>query len=408
MGEKAKFILVGFIGVAVVFIFLYLQTLNSKELIIKERDSLKDENVSLMSRIERINSDLRQAQDKASSLEGELDSVSQERNELERKYEAANRTKEELLEKMQSQATQAQGQRAAVQMEGISQRSDDYWASILTQNSELQMQLDNLRNELETARIKNEELLRDRNALERDMEGLKSQAEELQHQIEYNKKIMDSIAEELVWEKKGRFKAEEKIVPFKKDNALLARQLKGLDKQKMALEKKLQQLQQDKSGLVEQLTSMETMLVDKISQINDLKNELEAIQQKSQQSGRMKPQETAVQGREAVELPPVVVYPRQDTADELTTKATITIPSEQEALAEAPKFRGSVLTVNKESNFVVVDLGENAGIKVGATFQVDRGGEPVAIIEVIKVSKSVSACDIKEQKSPIKVGDIIY
>jgi chromosome segregation ATPase len=203
MGQKTKFILVGFIGVALIFVFLYLQTLNSKQLIIKERDSLKNENASLASRVEKVSKDLRQAQAAISSFKAELDAVGKERDDLEKKYEAANSSKKELLEKIQAQAAQVQGASAQAP-QGISQRSDDYWAAILTQKTELQMQLDSVRGELKTARVQNEELLRDKSAVELDIKGLKRQAEELQHQIEYNKKIMDSIAQELVWEKNER------------------------------------------------------------------------------------------------------------------------------------------------------------------------------------------------------------
>ncbi|MDI6605590.1 MAG: hypothetical protein QME65_00360 [Candidatus Omnitrophota bacterium] len=393
MGQKIKFILVGLIGVALIFVFLYLQTLNSKQLVIKERDNLKNENASLTIRVEKINKDLRQAQDKISSLKMELDGIAKERDDLEKKYEAANRSKE-LLEKMQSQAAQAQS--TSTQAQGASQRSDDYWAAILTQKTELQMQLDSVRNELKTARVQNEELLRDKSTLELDITGLKRQAEELQHQIEYNKRIMDSIAQELVWEKNERIKSEEKIAPFKKENAMLARQLKGLNKQKMDLERRLQQLQEDKSGLAEKAREMETMLIDKISQINNLKDELESIYRQAQQKGLSQPKAMPSESKESVQLPPIVVRP-----------STLTMPSQEKALAGAPKPKGTILTVNRDSNFAIIDLGEDAGVKVDALFEVERGGETVAIIKVIKTSKSVSACDIKEEKAPVKVGDVV-
>ena len=182
--------------------------------------------------------------------------------------------------------------------------------------------------------------------------------------------------------------------------------MKGLNKQKMDLERKLQRLQADKNGLEDKVKDMETMLVDKISQMNDLKVELEDIQAQSQAAGRLPKETPAQENQESVELPPIVVRPQEDR-EAITTQPTVTIPAPQEALVEAPRFKGNVLTVNKDSNFVIIDLGEDSGVKVGNTFQVDRGGEPVAIIEVIKASKSVSACDIKEEKTPIKVGDVI-
>lgn len=397
MEQKAKFIIVGLIGVAVIFVFLFLQTFNAKQLVIKERDSLKNENASLTSRADKLSKELRDAQSKVSSLQAELDVISGERDELQKKYEIANKTKEELIEKLQ------QGQAAPVMPQ---ERSDEYWAGILKEKTELQMGLDNIRNELKTAQVKNEELLRDKSTLELDITNLKRQTEELQHQIEYNKKVMDTIAQELVWEKNGKMKIEENIKPLKKENAIISRQLKGVNKQKMDLERKLQRLQEDKTNLGQKVSDMETMLVDKISQINELKEELEAIREEAQRSGRQPKEISSEEKKESVELPPIIVRP-QENAEVTTVPPTAAIPTPEEAVAETPKFKGNILTVNKDSNFVIIDLGEDAGIKVGNTFQVERGGQPVAIIEVIKTSKSVSACDIKEQNIPIKVGDVI-
>ncbi|MBC8436301.1 MAG: hypothetical protein H8D90_00225 [Candidatus Omnitrophica bacterium] len=291
-------------------------------------------------------------------------------------------------------------------VQDASGRSDEYWAGVLKEKTELQMQLGSIHKDLKTYQVKNEELLRDKSSLELDITGLKRQQEELQRQIEYNKKIMDSIAQELVWEKNEKLKIEENIAPFKKENAQLIRQLKGLNKQKIDLERKLQRIQEDKGGLADKLGDMETMLVDKISQINNLKDELEDMRHQMQQEGRIQPKAISEKGKESVvELPPIVVRPAEST-QKLITAPAITMPS-QEAVSGAAKPRGSVLTVNRESNFVIVDLGDDAGVKSGAIFQVYRGKDPVAIIEVIKTSKSVSACDIKEEKTPVKVGDVL-
>ncbi|MBL7151826.1 MAG: hypothetical protein ISS89_04475 [Candidatus Omnitrophica bacterium] len=402
MEQKTKFILVGLTGVALIFIFLYLQALNSKQLVIKERDNFKNENVSLAGRIEKNTKDLREAQNKMSSLRLELETVSKEREDLQKNYETARQDKEELLTKLQSQVAQVQVR----PVQDASGRSDEYWAGVLKEKTELQMQLGSIHKDLKTYQVKNEELLRDKSSLELDITGLKRQQEELQRQIEYNKKIMDSIAQELVWEKNEKLKIEENIAPFKKENAQLIRQLKGLNKQKIDLERKLQRIQEDKGGLADKLGDMETMLVDKISQINNLKDELEDMRHQMQQEGRIQPKAISEKGKESVvELPPIVVRPAEST-QKLITAPAITMPS-QEAVSGAAKPRGSVLTVNRESNFVIVDLGDDAGVKSGAIFQVYRGKDPVAIIEVIKTSKSVSACDIKEEKTPVKVGDVL-
>ena len=68
---------------------------------------------------------------------------------------------------------------------------------------------------------------------------------------------------------------------------------------------------------------------------------------------------------------------------------------------------GKVLAINRDSNFVIVDIGEDAGVKIGDTFRVYRDDKSVADLEVIQTRKNIAACDIKVEMSPIKIGDSI-
>jgi hypothetical protein len=124
-------------------------------------------------------------------------------------------------------------------------------------------------------------------------------------------------------------------------------------------------------------------LREKFSQVDSAKKGLETGA-KSQASG------APAEFKESVDLSPIVVRPGSEVPE--TTK---------------PSVLGKVLAVNKENNFVIVDIGEDAGIKVGDTFAVYRNDDQVATVEVIRASKTVSACDIKRQSTPLKIGDII-
>jgi hypothetical protein len=65
------------------------------------------------------------------------------------------------------------------------------------------------------------------------------------------------------------------------------------------------------------------------------------------------------------------------------------------------------MAVNRDNNFVIIDLGEETGINVGNSFQVYRDGKSIANIEAIQVRSDMAACDIKKETRPIKVGDIV-
>ena len=56
---------------------------------------------------------------------------------------------------------------------------------------------------------------------------------------------------------------------------------------------------------------------------------------------------------------------------------------------------------------MIVDLGQDAGIKMGDIFNVYRQGVPIATIEVVQVRQSLCAGDIKEEITAIEAGDTV-
>ena len=61
----------------------------------------------------------------------------------------------------------------------------------------------------------------------------------------------------------------------------------------------------------------------------------------------------------------------------------------------------------QENNFIIVDIGKSQGIRLGDVLGVYRQGKYIARLEVIQVRSDISAADIKDQWSKVKVGDSI-
>jgi hypothetical protein len=97
-----------------------------------------------------------------------------------------------------------------------------------------------------------------------------------------------------------------------------------------------------------------------------------------------------------VVLPPIVVRPKSEA-----------FSSDNSSGPSAERQGAEVMLINRENNFVIVNLGEDSGIKVGDTMQVFSGTKAIAVIEVIQIRKVFSACDIKREDSPIKIGDTV-
>jgi hypothetical protein len=89
--------------------------------------------------------------------------------------------------------------------------------------------------------------------------------------------------------------------------------------------------------------------------------------------------------------------------DKLVTKSTNEPESPEPSLMD-----GNVISVKDEWSFVVGNLGEKQGVKVGMPMRVMRGDERIATLRVIDVRQRICGAVIQEmnsKKGRIKVGD---
>jgi len=394
MEQKTKFIIIGLIGFSVVCLFLFLQATSSRQLLVRERNDLKSENTTLTNKINQLEHELNGNKGKIDSLMVERDKAVkaiEDLGDLQKKFELASKEKDKLIEKLKgwSQSQSQSQQPEIVQQEIVLQNTDAYWGAILKAKTDLEMQLISIRGELRNLQISNESLQRDKSTLGLDVNSLRNEKQDLLRQLDYNQKLLDSISQEVVRERNDKVKIQDSFKTIKNENALLIRQLGSLNSHKSVLDQKLQDLQVGKDTIGKRLSEMETMLTERISQINSLKDELDVIR-----SG--KPSAVLENKlRESVELPVIVV--RSTSADS----------RESPLRGDAPVFSGKILAVNQDNNFVVIGLGTSSGVKHGDAFSVYREGKSIGSISVIQTRDNISACDIKTMSIPLKIGDSI-
>lgn len=386
MDKKAKIIIIGLVVFVIIFIVLCLQISSSKQTVVRERDDLIQKNTELNTKIDSLNANLRQGQKQVEDLNRQLDKISQLKDDFERRYTQANRDKQDLMDKLKAQQADMASSSKPTAQEVVPLNADAYWARILKAKTDLEMQLSSMRSDLKTAQINNEQLQREKSTLELDMKRITQDKEDLKRQFDYNQKLMDSIAQELVREKDDKIKIQAAFKTTKGENLVLTRQLKSLNGRKINLERKYQELLEQKEVVAHRLSEMETMLTQKAADISGLKDQIDNIRTGTAAATA---NEDSVEG--AVELPPVVVRPQQDTLDEEDTSSD----------------QGKILAVNTDSNFVIINLGSDSGVKLGDSFQVYREAKIIASVEAIQVRRSISACDIKKAASPIRIGDVI-
>jgi predicted nucleic acid-binding Zn-ribbon protein len=385
MEQKIKYIIAGLVGLCVICLFLFLQAFNQQQRLLRESNDLKAENSSLQSKANKLESDLKSTQNNLSSLQDERDRKNEELNELQRKFETAARARDELAEALKQknrvQVTVPVVQ--AAQRESVPANTDAYWGSVLQAKTDLEMQMSSIQSELRKLQISNDSLQRAKSVLELDINSLRNDKKDLLRQLDYTQKLLDSMSQEVVRERNDKVAIQDNLKIIRAENNVLSRQLKSLVARKEALDKKVQSLQEDKNTAEKRLSEMESMLGDRISKIDSLKNELNAITSGTGQDwGKV--------AKASVELPAIVVR---------------STPAAGQEQAQINESSGKILAVNLESNFVVIDLGSSAGVKVGNVFGVYRDARSVGSIEVIQVRPNIAACDIKRSSTALKIGD---
>ncbi len=260
---------------------------------------------------------------------------------------------------------------------------EEYWAKLLQQKASLEIDIQKLKEELSAKSITVVELKQVNEDLKLEVDTLKHEKEEVEIAIQHKADMIDNISLELARTKNDKKFISDRTEKLNAENSKLRQQLKQLVSVKNALEKSIVRLSQEKDKVEGKLGKTETIIQSKIDEIWEIKDDLDRSIRESQ-SG------TAAS---EVELPPIVVS------------------SSGEAVSyndgAASRFNGRVISINEANNFVIVDVGENTGIRLGDSLSVYRDSKYIARLEVIQVRKDISAADLKDQWSKVRVGDII-
>jgi hypothetical protein len=213
------------------------------------------------------------------------------------------------------------------------------------------------------------------------LEDSKKLASELQLKLQETKTKLDSLIEELNKEKSAHTEAINQLEQYKSDLA----QQKSL---RQDLESQLKAAQDEGKKIKEQL---------KIIQ-----------QQKVELEQKIKNAQVSAGG---VELGKVVVNNEPPVAVVESSAKDKSSPSEEKADKKATPLQkksleGKVIVVNKEFNFVVINLGSKDGVKVADVFLISRDNKSIGEIKIEKVHDSMSAAGFAaELKDRIQEND---
>lgn len=222
-----------------------------------------------------------------------------------------------------------------------------------------------------------DELTKAKEALETQLTDASSQAQRLADQAR-------ELSEEVASEKRSR-------------EALTA-ELAGA-KDRLEAERK------EKMGLTEDLAKAK-------QSYQALGNELTTLRQAKEALERRVKEMLAVQATEAEKI---VVTPPPPSGGGVSPAKQI--PGAIKPVAQppavsiqgAPGREGKILVVNREFNFVVVNLGSKDGLKAGAQLSIWRGNKAVAKAQVERIYDNMAAATLltEEQKGQVQEGNLV-
>jgi len=319
-----------------------------------------------------------------------IETIKTERDELMAKIaQLSTELEEKLKESMTAKPTIAISDIDITQAPKFSPVSggvvdERYWADLLQEKASLEVVINGLKDELSAKSITLVEIKQNSLELKLVVETLTRDKEEVEAQLQHKTDMIDNISLELARTKNDKKFITNRVEKLGDENNSLRRQMKQLVSVKNALEKSIVRISQEKDKIENQLGRTETIIQSKIDEIWEIKDEIDHSIRASK----------AMASSYEVELPPIVVSSSNDVMSFNTGESV-------------PNLNGKVISINEANNFVIVDLGENAGVRLGDNLSVYRDSKYIARLEIIQVRKDISAADLKDQWSKIRVGDVI-
>ena len=229
--------------------------------------------------------------------------------------------------------------------------------------------------------------------------------------IELEEKIEELNIKQKITEAKF-FEAQKVIssleVKIKQSATQISELSDELGKEKASKEEALSNLEQIKQEIEKQKV-IKLDLENKLNQAQDavktMQSKLSVLDSdKKDLELKVKDLEEKSQG---VELGKIVVSPEPVKTDNVKGKKTKEPPKKKEIVQAEKGVEGKVLVVNKEYNFVVINLGSKDGVELGQVFSISRGNSNIGDVKVEKLHDSMAAAGfiLEDTKNKVKEGD---
>jgi chromosome segregation ATPase len=398
-------------ALAALFLFLFIVKLDdvkrAQGIIAKAEEDKKN----LSAELDKLRGQNKIFTEQIGTLNGQMSTLNTEKQTLLDQLTASDKDQESLqaeirrlndeLVKARSAVmeSQKQTQRQPAVQEApaalpMTAQPNEYWALVLKQKAQLEMKLEEISRQCNEAKLTAGKLQQEKTEIDQDVKTLTRENQDLTRELEYNKKMLDSLTLNLAVEKSDNYETKSTQGSLKSENKKLLARLKAVEKRKETLEETLAELKEKNAVLETGLEKMQAFVKQKLQQVDALKEDLPLALSAAKET-----QKAAQQPKGSVDLPPIVIRPDGAQKQE---EARVDLPVRGET---RQKSAANIIAVNKENNFVIMSHGSGYGVKIGDRLTVyDDGGSVAGEVEVIQVRESIAAADIKKEIQPLRAG----
>lgn len=389
MDKTLRSILWILVGLVVLSSFSTAWFFLSKEKLYNEYTNLEE---LFNTTMDRLNTELTSLAKEKTELQSKLGAIEDRFNALEASHSIIKSERETVRgerDSLKRELASVKKGRAFLEKRLKEMESDMFLAGLLKQKVGLEVEINRLKNDFapkeeEISRLKAENSAKDLRIVKLEEDKIS-----IAKRMDNVEQVAQILSSDLLKEKDENKEDKNMSEKIAMENNVLKSKISEFEE----IAKEYNNLLAEKEEMKMNLARLESDIEYKNMEINKFKI---ALQEKASDTGEIRAE--AYHSPEEVDLPPIVA---QKTAK-------LTNPS-IERIGENTELRGRVVTVNKEHNFVVIDLGKQDGLSIGNKFNVYRKDMFLGSVEIIQARDRIAAADIKnlEEGMEIEINDTV-
>lgn len=226
---------------------------------------------------------------------------------------------------------------------------------------------------------------------EQHLASARSQNNQLQQELGDARQQIQQLDSELVRSKDQIRQVMDELSQQRESNQVLSQSVDERQQELQRLSQEFEKVNTERNALTTELTQLKDEHQRVRAQLNELETAKRDLETKVKE----------LTSHPTVELDKVVV-----TGDGASTASSA---SSSSGSASSGSLQGQVIVVNREYDFIVMNLGRNQGLQIGQEFHVVRGEEVLGRVKVEKVYDELSAAAIlpNSNKESIHEGDLV-